>query len=435
MVSEYVERLNCGINVRDIINRGYAVDFPIGSLDIAPSREALSYDDDTKKAIAKRFTELALEINALITEEIDKCPDLWTAKEHWLSLKKTMYGLPNSPANSKYDVGSRYITVKSTDEVKRCMEYKEGRKGVTKNGVGNVYSNTLEFNTSLRYKIVRVPENAKHIDFKLRSCVRDENVNVYAIFTDMSIPRLKNLLGKKDLVITDFDDLAYERPKPVYKPKSIVKVKFLSDSNYYIHGKTACWNEIEMDTSNITSNDYFVETNRFSVAVRNATYEPELFVKALRALRDQGFTGRIYGLNEKQAKLTKAIPFEEYIKNSQIVKEIHHDFPYGDSVLYNIVKRDVKIPKGSILEKIVTLADLRRDSQDVVVPYDIRKIMNIYNIEKDVETFNYSTVEAEDAFKTYKILERFNYASNSEIEKTIAMIDFCNKEGFIYESK
>jgi hypothetical protein len=61
--------------------------------------------------------------------------------------------------------------------------------------------------------------------------------------------------------------------------------------------------------------------------------------------------------------------------------------------------------------------------------------MNIYNIEKDVETFNYSTVEAEDAFKTYKILERFNYASNSEIEKTIAMIDFCNKEGFNYESK
>jgi hypothetical protein len=435
MISEYIEKNEFNISVRDLINAGYAVDFPIGSLDIAPSREALSYDDDTKKAIAKRFMELAVEVNALITEEIDKCPDLWTAKERWSSLKKTMRGLPNSPVNSKYDVGSRYISVKSTDEVKRCVEYKEGRKGVTKDAVGNVYSNTLEFDTSSRYKIVRVPEGVKHIDFKLRSCVRDERVNVYAIFTDMTIRRLKSLLGKKDLVITDFDDLNYEKPKPARKPKNIVKVKFLSDSRYYINNKIDCWNETEMDAKDITSDDYFVETNRFSVAVGGTTYEPELFVKALRILREQGFTGRVYGLNEKLVKSTKATSLKEYLKGSQSVKEIHHDFPYSDSVLYNIVTRGVKIPKGNILEKIVTLADLRRNSKNVEIPYDIRKIMNIYNITKEVETFDHSNVEADEAFKTYKILERFTYACDEEIEKTIAMIDFCNEKGFTYESK
>jgi hypothetical protein len=251
----------------------------------------------------------------------------------------------------------------------------------------------------------------------------------------MTIRRLKNLLGKKDLVITDFDDLNYEKPKPVRKPKNIVKVKFLSDSRYYIHNKTDCWNEIEMDASDITSNDYFVETNRFSVVVGSTTYEPELFVKALCILREQVFTGRVYGLNEKQVKSTKATSLEEYLKGSQVVKEIRHDFPYSDSVLYSIVTRGVKIPEGSILEKIVTLADLKRNSQNVEVPYDIRKIMNIYNITKEVETIDHSNVEADDAFKTYKMLERFSYAGDEEIEKAIAMIDFCNEKGFSYESK
>ena len=431
MVSEFIEKIpGMVIDVRSLLDRGYAVDFPIGSLDIAPSREALSYDDDTKKAIVKRFMELAVEVDALITEEIDKCPDLWSAKERWTSLKKTMRGLPNSHVNSKYDVGSRYITVKSTDEVKKCIEYKEGRKGVTKNAVGNVYANTLEFDTGSRYKIVRVPEGVKHLDFKLRSCVRGEGVNVYAIFTDMSIRRLKTLLGKEDLEITDFDDLNYEKPKPVRKPKNIVQLKFLSDSRYYIYKKTDCWNKIEMNESDITSNDYYVETNRHSIIVGSSTYEPELFVKALRILREQGFTGRVYGLNEKQIKSTKAMLFGEYLKDSQVVKEIRHDFPYSDSALYSIVTRGVKIPEGSILEKIVTLADLKRNSQDVEVPYDIRKIMNIYNIEKEVETIDHSTVEADEAFKTYKMLEHFLYAGVEEIEKTIAMIDFCGENGF-----
>jgi hypothetical protein len=55
------------------------VDFPIGKLTVATSREALGNDERTKKAIIERFKEIEAEIRGKLQARVDKEPDYLSA--------------------------------------------------------------------------------------------------------------------------------------------------------------------------------------------------------------------------------------------------------------------------------------------------------------------------------------------------------------------
>jgi hypothetical protein len=58
---------------------GLVIDFPIGELDVAPSREALSYDPATCEAIIKRLEQLRGELHDRAQELIKGCESEWDA--------------------------------------------------------------------------------------------------------------------------------------------------------------------------------------------------------------------------------------------------------------------------------------------------------------------------------------------------------------------
>lgn len=64
---------------RSILQSPFFIDFPIGDLDITPSRESLGYDTDTKKNIIRRIQEIADEIVNIYQAEIDAEPTMWKA--------------------------------------------------------------------------------------------------------------------------------------------------------------------------------------------------------------------------------------------------------------------------------------------------------------------------------------------------------------------
>lgn len=70
----------------------FVIDFPIGTLDVAPSREELSYNPTTCSNIIARLNSITQEIAKKYKEEIDKAPTEWEASKVFRKLEKS--GLP-----------------------------------------------------------------------------------------------------------------------------------------------------------------------------------------------------------------------------------------------------------------------------------------------------------------------------------------------------
>ncbi len=62
------------------------IDFPIGSLEITPSREALSYDESTIEMIRKRSESIIEEIRQEFNSKLAAAPNLWEARKLIYSL-------------------------------------------------------------------------------------------------------------------------------------------------------------------------------------------------------------------------------------------------------------------------------------------------------------------------------------------------------------
>ena len=64
----------------ELVNAGVRLTFNIGELDIAASREALQYTDETKKAILDRLKGCIKEIPTVLGKRFENCATLWEAK-------------------------------------------------------------------------------------------------------------------------------------------------------------------------------------------------------------------------------------------------------------------------------------------------------------------------------------------------------------------
>jgi hypothetical protein len=65
---------------QSFLNDRLDIQFPIGQLDIAPSREELSYDKNTQKNILKALDKIIEEFEQHVQENLSKCKNIWEAK-------------------------------------------------------------------------------------------------------------------------------------------------------------------------------------------------------------------------------------------------------------------------------------------------------------------------------------------------------------------
>ncbi len=63
----------------DMVFYPFIIDFPLGSLDVAASREALSYDSGTVKAINTRLGEVKQEVAGVLTKDMTAASTQWEA--------------------------------------------------------------------------------------------------------------------------------------------------------------------------------------------------------------------------------------------------------------------------------------------------------------------------------------------------------------------
>lgn len=72
--------------VRKLLASNIDIVFPVGSLQITPSREQLSYKESTIKAIEVALTQIAEEIAEQLNKKIEDAPTLWEARCHAFDL-------------------------------------------------------------------------------------------------------------------------------------------------------------------------------------------------------------------------------------------------------------------------------------------------------------------------------------------------------------
>ncbi len=75
-----------------ILSSSVIIDFPIGSLEITPSREALSYSKPTIEKIRERLKEVAEEVRVNLGQKIKDAKNLWDAKLIYYDIQHGEYG-------------------------------------------------------------------------------------------------------------------------------------------------------------------------------------------------------------------------------------------------------------------------------------------------------------------------------------------------------
>ncbi len=84
----------------DLLTMEIVMEFPLGWLQFAASREALRYTDRTRKALRKRFEELKTELEAEIAAKIEKAASFWEAKQAY---RKLFHGNGESHYSGTYE--------------------------------------------------------------------------------------------------------------------------------------------------------------------------------------------------------------------------------------------------------------------------------------------------------------------------------------------
>jgi hypothetical protein len=78
---------------QSILNLNIDINFNIGDLDVAASREKLSYDAVTKKNVKQRLSEIVTEITKELEDKISNCECLWDARKMVYSFKRGEYSI------------------------------------------------------------------------------------------------------------------------------------------------------------------------------------------------------------------------------------------------------------------------------------------------------------------------------------------------------
>lgn len=65
----------------DLRDKYFEMDFPVGSLEVTPSRESLSYNETTIKLISDRIPQIIGDIKNIFKSKIESCKSLWEARK------------------------------------------------------------------------------------------------------------------------------------------------------------------------------------------------------------------------------------------------------------------------------------------------------------------------------------------------------------------
>lgn len=347
--------------IKAILGSSILFEVPIGDVNIAPSREALSYDDRTSENIIEAATTILKELPSMINKAIDDCETAYAArlkyKEIVSSLNMSYYhkdalikriGTDGTVMWKNVTVGSSLIEVpeKDINAARLFTKSYSGRYQKTNYGQHRHYGRNKigeanwEFEaTELKRTLwVYATPDDKAIDARSKQYANDKygnSVRLNIIITDLTAQKLANRLGlkKSQLIIAKDLDKVRRKTYTTNGKNGGVKynvVHFRYEQNY---NKTDAW--LGSTCNDLTDLEgYFVDLERYDVLDEDGNLFDDFrtMVKGAIELKIVDKDIKVYGLRKLNRKKDhNLVNFFQYVRENADKVDLKPKYDLGES--------------------------------------------------------------------------------------------------------
>jgi hypothetical protein len=298
----------------NIVRKGVVLKFQMGELDFAPSREHLSYDDATIKAINDKLEKVLTEIKTKAKEQIESKDNILDSIKALLSFQErfSYYGSSNFEIKNVqfkgFDITEPYKFVKDVlkTSVQSFSRYSYRKQVQT--------STTFNFDRKYAWYY---DDGCKNPIARIKTLVRETN-DVFAIFFTQE--------QREDMLNAGFPDVflpTSSLPSPTTKRKlsgGTLVVKAKEDITCYDIGQTynVSWESRVIEPTDINLPKYYI--------LKGKNWELNVKLNSLRTIQDkdrlriycQAFNININDVvlaNEKEAKKLKARGVKDFVES------------------------------------------------------------------------------------------------------------------------
>jgi hypothetical protein len=377
------------------------VDFPIGSLEIAASREELQYSEKTKKALLKRLDVVCSELAKEVSKLFEECNSLWEAR----GLYNSLFGSWRSPLNHLRTTIGKEIRWK-------------GKLVSTQAGGVSIQDYATAIKFSLQHQITRTivkrENDVKRIVFsrdtallindtdkkpgeKIGSWLKfghTKSKQVYLItlneWNKEHESALHQILGTNPRSFRTISSLPKPiRKKPVKTGGKTAKSKvpiyargvvFREDKSYfsYRHDQKEAWEREDLDLT--IKDGVYVSWQRGVAKMPHGTpyWSPRKIKNILLALEDMGKKpDKLYGV-----KTGYLLKFEENVKGWKTLEDYATEC-LEEFIKVNKLEDQIKATYGA--EDIKNLDLLENVAKYIKKPSKLKRFINIVHGSKNIQ--------------------------------------------------
>ena len=331
-------------SVQSLLKSEVHIHFAIGELDITPSREALSYNESTKRAIKETCECILLEMKEVIEESFDECETLHAARMKYYKLKDA--GNVLNRVVGIFDIADvtwNETPLWDTNTLSGGMLRIDLPSKMTGGKVRHIFRDD--------WKVALKAEHTTSIRF-------DHRKDMHFVYDDLKrggLGRAKEFIRNKvgtDKYSNNNADLAYLFTGGLTK-EEVIELLSCKESDLILtstlpsptegnrrysssgeaRSKVAKWNGHWVDTEiDISQGGYYVEINRYEVVNlegNRGTLNVRRLVEAMMELGYEGFDHEsyqdveIYGIKSQELKKKKFNKDDNWINLLELAKEFY----------------------------------------------------------------------------------------------------------------
>ena len=455
---------NAAPAVKALLQRTVLFEVPIGDVNIAPSREALSYDEATNINIIKATEQVLKELPSMIAKEIQDAPSQWEARLKYKAIMSDLGNGYNRNALSDAVKDSGDILWKSKDvsdtEILLRQEYITKMTEFQKDYNGrfrknNYYSYNDSYNKFHGKKkddekfwtvnvrdlsnlvVIYATPDDKAVEGRSKQYVNDNigsNGKALIIETEKSYASIKRILGIPTLVKAA--DLPKVKRNIGPKITKTGPIEIPVQTFYPSWNKTDQWETQYVEDNLLDLVGYYIRLERYDAEFEGRTVEIKSYWSAAKELGIINNDATLYGLRKtNQKRPHNLVDFFEYCKTEieklaktgGITYDSNHYVAakmFENSVRYNtkfIELVEDTSPMMAFLKKIDQYKDINKRS------YDVTKLFGLLGFNNNNKKEDVSDITKELEEK-YPMIAQLSYSMDVEVvAQYINQIDTLNK--------
>jgi len=439
--------------IKTVLQMNVIFDVNIGDVNIAPSREALSYDAATVDNILKYTQNIVEQLPEMIVKAVEDCETEWDARikynviiydlggvhsqmnRHLSSSGKILWnGIDISDTTlylPKDDIGEyRYFDKSYSNKFRKNNQTpsQNWQKRDDEDFYWHFHIKSLE-----QMKIFYAVETDKQIDARVKQYMNDQDfghrVEAHIIKTDKPLKHIKSKLGTDSII--EVSGLEKIRRQTRKKGTTVKLQTTVQQYSHYGYNKSEMWDTYTFDDSLDTLEGYYLELDRFDVIYDSKKYsEIKDYIKGaleLDIIKNDDLD-KIYGLRKTNMKKPHKLKcLFTYLKTQFKATKQHFKYDFGDiHDVQDKLSRDSslltflesELPKTSLIYPLITASIENKDKE---LTYYQTKLIDGLDIK--IPSDDLSTISKEADKRYYMINAAGYYISHSVALQYIKEMD------------